>query len=573
MANLNIKIGFSIIQKYKVYYIFSIIFSIISALLLCLSPYLMGRLIDNLGSNQTNNNYILFFLLMGCYFISLLFQSISDFTTSTMSEKMGHYLRGIILNKILKINLNEVKYTDKNNNGEMISLFGRDIDSIWDMFGFGITNFISSLVLIVSFCFVVFFINIYIGILLILISILFVILFYYNGKKVRGDFAYAAPEYDKMQSIYNSTLSGLLTIFSFNIRDWIKSKILLHSYKTVEFANSAHKKSVYFTFLTGFINLLSLGFVWIYFIYQFPSGNMKIGEFVSILFYFSLVTKPLEQIGESSKSFNKGYISLLRIQKFIKKDEKMKNDLLLNVVSKKCFLEIFVNKLIVDNKTILSNINFEINKNVIVGVAGESGSGKTSLLKLIAKLNEGYFEGNILLNNNSIYDMSEESFRKNVGFLPQFFSFFPLDLKDNIFFNMNNSDLLELVSKLNLGKVFENINVQDINSLGLSGGEKQRLNLLRIFIRNYSLLIMDEPTSALDKFNKNAIVEILFNLKENGKTIIISSHDESILKECDCIYFIENGNLIDSGTHDSLFEKNSKYVKMLSKRINNDNSN
>lgn len=571
MVNLNIKIGFSILSKYKFYYFLAIIASIISALLLCFSPLLIGKLIDNISSKNLTENFNLVYILIGCYFFSLLLQSISEFTTSTMSEKMGHFLRERILDKILQIESKESTYTEKFDNGEMISLFGRDIDSIWDMFGFGITNFISSLLLIISFCCIVFYINIYIGFLLIIISILFIISFYYNGKSVRSDFSKAAPEYDKMQNFYSSVLSGLLTIFSFNIRFWIKNKVLIHSEKTVKLANSAHKKSVYFTFLTGFINLLALLFIWIYFIYQFPSNNIRIGEFVSILFYFNMVTKPLEQIGESSKSFNKGYVSLLRIEKFINNENLIKFNKINNEYKSSEYLDIYVNKLSIDKKILLKNIKINIPKKIIIGIAGESGSGKTTLLKAIAKLNEGNLDGNIFINNCSIFNMNEDVLRSTIGFLPQFSDFFPITLEDNIYLNNNKIDLTDLISKLNLSKVFSNSRFTDLNNLGLSGGEKQRLSLLRFFIRNYSLLLLDEPTSSLDKYNRNSVIEILIGLKTKNKTIIISSHDESILKECDLIYFIENGNLIDSGTHNTLFIKNDKYVKMLSKRSIDEN--
>lgn len=556
-----------VFKKYKYYYLLAIFLSIVSSLALSVSPLLIGKIIDGLNTKPftTLINLLIFFVSINL--LSTLAKSASDYLSSTMSENMGHDIRELMLEDLVQVNSPDVVVNKKYEDGELITLFGRDVEAIWDMFGFGLTSFLSSLILIITFCCLVFYLNTIIGFVLVLTSVIFIIAFAINGKQIRDKFALAAPEYDQMTNLFTKMLSCISLIFSFNARNWISNKVALSSRNMANYANQAHKKSVVFNLFVGIINLSALAIVWFYFLNVQEYNVLTVGEFISILFYFNFVIGPLEQIGESSKAFQKGFVSLKRINNFFESNyiTRFHTKSTRENLKKSNGLSVYIEKFKINDKTILEDVLISANNGSLVGLAGKSGSGKTSILKLISRLYEGDFVGDIDLNGTSIFSISENLFREKCVYLPQNSNLLPLSLLDNIFFDKEKKNIDSILRNLQLDFLVKNES-ENLSNLGLSGGEEQRVHICRVLIGNFDLILLDEPTSALDKQNREIVRDTLKQLAIEGAIVIVSTHDVSLLESCDNIFFVEKGVVIDSGNHKNLYNENDKYKSLISNK-------
>lgn len=220
---------------------------------------------------------------------------------------------------------------------------------------------------------------------------------------------------------------------------------------------------------------------------------------------------------------------------------------------------------------IVDNFSMQVKRGEKVAIVGITGSGKTTLVKLMAGLYSPSF-GNIIINDIDFMEISEESMEKMVTIVPQMPIVFNKNIRDNIslgdekisdnevIFSLEKACLLQDVMEMPMG-INTYISGQGGN---LSGGQIQRLALARAIVRKPQLLVLDEATSSLDAKTENAIFN---NIKQLGLTTIIISHRLSTIRDADCIYYIEKGNGIVSGTHEELYKNNSSYCDLFKQQF------
>lgn len=227
-------------------------------------------------------------------------------------------------------------------------------------------------------------------------------------------------------------------------------------------------------------------------------------------------------------------------------------------------------------KEVFDNFSFTIPKGKLTAVIGESGSGKTTLASLLQKLYP-LNAGKITVNNLDINHFSYESLRTMVSTVPQQLSLFSGNIIDNIAVGDLQPDMdriVSIVQQLGLVQFIEKLpngfNTQiGENGTSLSGGEKQRLAIARALYKNPEILIFDEATSSLDSESEQHVKAVIQNLKQQGKTILIIAHRLSTVIDADKIAILENGVLIEEGTHSSLFNVGTRYYEMWQKQLPN----
>ena len=217
---------------------------------------------------------------------------------------------------------------------------------------------------------------------------------------------------------------------------------------------------------------------------------------------------------------------------------------------------------------IIKNMSFIIPAGKTVAFVGRSGSGKSTILSLIPKLYE-VDKGSVNIDGINVNDLSKETLRENISLVNQFPYIFNASIKENLL--MANKDatddmiqdalkrasLLEFVDALP-NKIDTKVGE---NGIKLSGGQKQRLAIARALLKNSKIIIFDESTSSLDNFAQEDVRKSIEELK--NKTVVIVAHRLSTIKHADIIFFIEEGNIIDKGTFDELFNKNEKFRDMF----------
>jgi ABC-type multidrug transport system fused ATPase/permease subunit len=215
------------------------------------------------------------------------------------------------------------------------------------------------------------------------------------------------------------------------------------------------------------------------------------------------------------------------------------------------------------NKT-LNNLNLEIKKNQFVGIYGKNGSGKSTVINLILGLIDlKQEEGHFLIDNKNLKNADLVSWQKNIGYVSQDIFLFDDTILENILFGIEHKN----ISSNRIDEVIHLANLEEFilglpkkldtkvgeNGIFLSGGQKQKIAIARCLLKDPEVIILDEATSALDIESENNINQML-NKIIGKKTIIIVSHKKELLKKCNLIYYLKNGEVLDFGAYNKLLD-------------------
>ena len=226
-------------------------------------------------------------------------------------------------------------------------------------------------------------------------------------------------------------------------------------------------------------------------------------------------------------------------------------------------------KILVSQNKIFDNLSFKVVPNTTVAFVGKSGSGKSTILNLMSKMYEAD-EGQVLIDGIDIKDLNKETLRKTISLVNQFPYIFDMTIKENLLLakeDATDDELWEAISKASLNDFVDSLPYKIDTRVGesgikLSGGQKQRLAIARALLRESSIIIFDESTSSLDNFAQEEVKKSIDGLKGKS-TIVIVAHRLSTIKDVDKIFFLEKGNIVDSGTFGELFERNSDFKAMF----------
>ena len=293
-------------------------------------------------------------------------------------------------------------------------------------------------------------------------------------------------------------------------------------------------------------------------------GEISVGNLVTFVTYLDMLVWPLQAIGWLFNIGQRGDVSYTRIEKLLAEE----NDVVEKentIPAHNGRLEYNINSFSYVGEETLSDIKFAIDKGQTLGIVGVTGSGKTTLLKLLLREYD-VEDGSINLNNHNIKDYKLNDLRSLIGYVPQDQVLFAMSIKENIRFadTKYKDKQVEDITKV-CGIYDDIVNMTDgfdtiigERGVSLSGGQKQRIAMSRALIMNPEILILDDSLSAVDAKTEHLILE---NLKEerSGKTTIITAHRLSAIVHADLIIVMDNGKIIERGTHDQLIAQDGWY--------------
>ena len=293
-------------------------------------------------------------------------------------------------------------------------------------------------------------------------------------------------------------------------------------------------------------------------------GEISVGNLVTFVTYLDMLVWPLQAIGWLFNIGQRGDVSYTRIEKLLAEE----NDVVEKentIPAHNGRLEYNINSFSYVGEETLSDIKFAIDKGQTLGIVGVTGSGKTTLLKLLLREYD-VEDGSIYLNNHNIKDYKLNDLRSLIGYVPQDQILFAMSIKENIRFadTKYTDKQVEDITKV-CGLYDDIVNMTDgfdtiigERGVSLSGGQKQRMAMSRALIMNPEILILDDSLSAVDAKTEHLILE---NLKEerSGKTTIITAHRLSAIVHADLIIVMDNGKIIERGTHDQLIAQDGWY--------------
>lgn len=311
------------------------------------------------------------------------------------------------------------------------------------------------------------------------------------------------------------------------------------------------------------------------------TNEIKTGEIIQFIIYVNLLTWPFASIGWVSSLTQRAAASQTRINEFLdtpieivnhsKKDFSFQGDIEFKNVSY-TYPSTGINA--------IKNLSFKLKQSETLGIVGNTGSGKTTVLRLLMREIEPD-TGVILINGIPLSEINLESFRDQSGIVPQDVFLFSESIKDNLLFGTLNNKATEekIIEVTKAAHVHHNIEafehkfetILGERGVNLSGGQKQRLSIARALIRDPKLLLLDDCLSAVDTKTEDIILN---NLNANKElTTIIVSHRISSIRNASLVIYLQGGTLLESGTNEELKLKQGEYFKLLNKQLSEDQSN
>lgn len=297
------------------------------------------------------------------------------------------------------------------------------------------------------------------------------------------------------------------------------------------------------------------------------AGQLTIGELVTFITYLDMLVWPLQAMGFLFNVIQRGSVSYDRIEKLLAEESDIQESEAPLTNIENGDLTYAIDSFVYDQQEILSDIYFSLKKGQTLGIVGPTGSGKTTLLKLLLRERD-VEQGHISLDGHDIRDYKLQDLRGLMGYVPQDQVLFAMSIRDNICFA--NSALPDQVVEMaaKLCGVYDDIlampdgfdTIIGERGVSLSGGQKQRLAMSRALAIDPEILMLDDSLSAVDAKTEHLIVE---NLKSEriGKTTIITAHRLSAIVHADLILVLENGHIIERGTHQELLALNGWYAQ------------
>ena len=454
--------------------------------------------------------------------------------------------------------------------GEVISRSTNDITNyIAPLFGYGILLIFDGIIYNLFISILIFNKSNFIYLLLIHIPLVIQTIYLVSRRKVQEKYYNKmAKTMDEITEETLENVKGIRVIRAYSLLDKVRNSFVgkLRSYSK---SNEKYMKRtlVYqplntVSLATSYVIAVSGGF------YFINLGMMTLGELISVCVVIGMIQWPYIALSElviMIIEVRQGTKRILEISD-IKAD--VNNELAESDFEFNSSIEFKdFNFAYEEGNNALENINFTINKGETIGVVGKTGSGKTTFIKQLLRLYP-VSENTLLLDGKGIERYYDYSVRAKIGYAPQEYQLFSKSIKENVlFYRYEQEDRLEEVLeqadiKKDISRFKDGIDtLVGENGLSLSGGQKQRLGIARALLSNPEILILDDSLSAVDSNTEKTIIE---NIKKNreGKTNIIVAHRISVVRHADKIVVLDNGKILNSGTHEELLECCSWYKRL-----------
>ena len=447
--------------------------------------------------------------------------------------------------------------------GEVISRSTNDITNyIAPLFGYGILLIFDGIIYNLFISVLIFNKSSLIYLLLIHIPLILQTIYLVRRRKVQEKYYNEmAKTMDEITEETLENVKGIRVIRAYSLLDKVRNSFVgkLRSYAR---SNEEYmKKTLVYqplntvSLATSYIIAVACGF------YFINLGMMTLGELISVCVVIGMIQWPYIALSELVIMIIEVRQATKRVLEISDKKADVNNDLAESNFEFNSSIEFKdFNFSYEDNNHVLEDINFTINKGETIGVVGKTGSGKTTFIKQLLRLYP-IEENTILLDGKGIERYYDYSVRAKIGYAPQEYQLFSKSIKENVlFYRYDLEDKLDDVFeqadiKKDISRFKDGIDtLVGENGLSLSGGQKQRLGIARALLSDPDILILDDSLSAVDSNTEKTIIENIKKTRE-GKTNIIVAHRISAIRHADKIVVLDNGKILNFGTHDELLEK------------------
>ena len=570
--NFNLKlfnrlIGFT--KPYKFNFIFVSFSAIIISFLSILNQYFLKIAVDEyITPKDYKGLLIVIVLMLSVLCFQVIFQFLFIYFTNLLGQKVVYDLRTKLFKTIINF---KMSYYDKSSVGRLVTRTVSDMETIASIFSQGLFMIFADLILMLSVLIVMIVLSIQLSLIIFIILPFVVVATRLFQRAMKVAFNEVRNEVANLNSFVQERLSGIKEIQIFN-----RQKIESENFKKI---NERHKKawlktvwynSIFFPIAEISISI-SVGLI----VWYAGSNIIQLENFVSLgtIFLFiqlsQMLFRPLRQIADKFNTLQMGMVAAKRVFEILDSDY--------NIIDKGTLRNEEINGDIkfekvyfsyVKNNNVLNDINLTIKKGEKIAIVGATGSGKSTIIKLILRLYD-LENGEIKINNKNIKNYKLSDLRSSISLVNQDIFLFADSIFKNItLFNekiskkeveeaAKNIGVLEFINKLPGGL---NYNVKE-RGVMLSEGQRQIISFLRAYVSKPNILILDEATSSIDSQTEE-LIQFATNKLIQNKTSIIIAHRLSTIISADKIIVMRSGKIIEIGSHSELITRKGYYKKL-----------
>lgn len=567
---------------YKKGIIIVFIFSILSTLFTIVGPKVLGnattelhngvvRKLNNAGSIDYTKLHTILLTLLILYIISAIFNYIQGIVVAKISAKYTLELRKKVNRKMEKLPL---KYFDKKSHGEVLSLITNDIDKISQNLSYALTETVTCIIAVLGMLIMMFSINVTMTLAIIIILPICMILTAKIASKGQKYFTLRQEGLAKVDTKVEEMLRNHNIVKVFNSED----KILKEFNKENDLLADSTWKSNFIggimhpiMMLIGNLSYVVIAFLGGLFVIQ---GKITVGNIQSFITYAKNFTNPIGNLASIMTELESMIAASERVEDYLSEEEekKVENPVPLNNVQGNITFD-HVKFGYDENKIIIKDFTAHIESGKKIAIVGPTGSGKTTLVKLLMRFYD-VNSGNILIDGINIKDVERASLRKNIGMVLQDTWLYSGTIMENIRYGRLDATDDEVITSAKEAQVHHfiqtlpdsyNLEINEETS-NISEGQKQLLTIARAILKNPKILILDEATSSVDTRTEELIQKAMDTLMK-GRTSFIIAHRLSTIKNADLILVLKDGDIIEQGTHEELLKKNGLYKSLYSSQF------
>ncbi len=504
--------------------------------------------------------------------LQALFTYIATYLNTWVGNKIALDVKRKLFNKLLH---NDATFFDKSNSGEILFRFNNDAEAacsgLLNNMKLFTTRFFSSVSLIV-----VLFYNSW-QLAIIAVIVLFGALYPLTRarKRLKKVVSKDANALASLLTHYNEAFNGNRIITAYNLFDFCKRKFVNTVNNVFDLALQMIRKTGIISPIMHVISSFGIAFVIWFGSYLIISKQITVGNFASFITSLVMLYNPLKSIGNS---YNGVIFSLMAVERVFQKLNEVSK--IINsdkaIKLKKCKGNICYNNVSFEynaNKPVLKGINLKIKSGQTIALVGNSGGGKTTISALLPRFYD-VVGGEILLDDVNIKNIDLESLRENISIVFQDNFLFGGTIRENILFgrkDVSEKTLKNAIHSACLDEFIETLENGLDTQIGergvmLSGGQKQRIAIARAFIKNAPILILDEATSALDNKSEAVVQQAIDNLMKD-RTVLVIAHRLSTVRNADCIFVINDGVVVEQGSHNELLKNDGAYAALYKTQL------
>ena len=553
-------------------YLLSIFFHLISNLINVFYPKVLGQFTDKLQIGGLTGklivDYSLLLLLIGAGHV--LFNGLAMYLVMYVGRKFEFLVRRGLFKHFTQMS---ERFYSKNGVGKLLSYFMNDVTAVRESISMGVNSTANASMLLIAA--VTMMLISHIPYYLILASVfpllLIPVIVVYLGPIIRKRSLEVQEALGTMTETAEEQFGGIRVTKKFAVENIMNERFG----KTVDQIRHNQLRLVrvssFFQALIPFLGAIALIIALAFGGYLTITKQITLGNFVALTLYIRMLMNPLQQIGNVINSIQRSRASLERLNGLLAQRsdiEELEDAKAVNLIDEGITIRNLSFAYDQADGAVLKDINLSVKPGSTLGIIGRTGSGKTTLMKLLLRMYDPP-PGTVWYGKTDVREMTLESLRNQIAYVPQDGFLFSTTIRENIAFSDRGRDLESVEAAAKSAQIYNNI--VDLpnkfetrlgeRGLTLSGGQRQRTSLARGMMKDAPIMILDDSVSAVDAVTEKDIIEAI-QTERNNKTTIIIAHRISAIKHADEIIVLDDGVIVQRGTHTELLEQQGLYATL-----------